>query len=129
MSVGPCAEKFNIVSNDHGCTRDFSVSDRRYSFWENFVHNVKIVSLSWNWYTDWFEYAELSGNVHFFRFWPEMSFLGKFSPKNQNFNLSWILLSRLIPICRIQCGVHFFSFRPETTLFAQIWSKKSKLSV
>ena len=31
-----------------------------------------------------FEYAEFSGYVHFFRFRPQIPFLGKFGPKNQN---------------------------------------------
>ena len=32
-----------------------------------------------------FEYAESSGYVHFFRFRPQIPFLGKFGPKNQNY--------------------------------------------
>ena len=31
-----------------------------------------------------FEYAEFSGYVHFFRFQPQIPFLGNFGPKNQN---------------------------------------------
>ena len=31
-----------------------------------------------------FEYEEFSAYVHFFRFRPQISFLGKFGPKNQN---------------------------------------------
>ena len=31
-----------------------------------------------------FEYAEFSGYVHFFRFRPQIPFLSKFGPKNQN---------------------------------------------
>ena len=44
------AEKFNIVSNNHGRTRkcDFSVSNCKYRFWANLVQNIKKVSLSWN---------------------------------------------------------------------------------
>ena len=35
VSVGPRTEKFNIVSNNHGCTHkcDISVFDQKYSFW------------------------------------------------------------------------------------------------
>ena len=42
------AEKFNIVSNDHGRTRkcDFPVSDRKYPFWANLLQKIKIFSLS-----------------------------------------------------------------------------------
>ena len=48
LSIGPQAENFNIVSNDHGRTHkcDFFVSDRKYRFWANLVQNIKIVSLS-----------------------------------------------------------------------------------
>ena len=44
------AEKFNIISNNHGRTRkcNFSVSDCKYRFWANLVQNIKKVSLSWN---------------------------------------------------------------------------------
>ena len=44
----PHAEKFNIVSNDHGRTHkcDFSVSGREYLFWASLVEDIKIVSLS-----------------------------------------------------------------------------------
>ena len=39
MSVGPHAEKFNIVSNDHGRTHkcSFSVFDRKFPFWANLI--------------------------------------------------------------------------------------------
>ena len=39
MSVGPRAEKFNIVSNNHGRTHkcDFSIFDRRFLLWANLV--------------------------------------------------------------------------------------------
>ena len=36
------------------------------------------------WYLVLLEYAEFSGDVHFFHFQMEISFLGKFSPKIQN---------------------------------------------
>ena len=39
MSVGPHAEKFNIVSNNHGHTRKsyFSVFDQKFPFWANLI--------------------------------------------------------------------------------------------
>ena len=39
MSVGPRAEKFNIVSQNHGRTHkcDFYVFDQKFPFWENLV--------------------------------------------------------------------------------------------
>ena len=47
-SVGPCAEKFNMLSNDHGRTqkRNFSVLDQKYPFWVNLVQEIKIASVS-----------------------------------------------------------------------------------
>ena len=43
VSVAPCAEKFNIVSNDNGCTHkcDFSVFNLKYPFWANLVKKKK----------------------------------------------------------------------------------------
>ena len=48
LSVSPCAEKFNIVSNDNGCTQkcDFSIFDHKHAFWANLVQKIKIASLS-----------------------------------------------------------------------------------
>ena len=48
VTVGPCAEKFNIVRNDHGRTLkcDFLVLNRKYPFGANLVLENKIVSLS-----------------------------------------------------------------------------------
>ena len=45
----------------------------------------------------------------FFHFWPEIPFL-KNCQKNEIVNLSWILVPKLIRICRIKCYVHFFCF-------------------
>ena len=48
VSVGPRAEKFNIVGNDYRRTRkcDFFVLDWKYLFWATLVRKIKIVSLS-----------------------------------------------------------------------------------
>ena len=48
MSVGSRAEKFNLVSNDHGCMHkcNFSVFDRKFPFWANLVRKIRIVSLA-----------------------------------------------------------------------------------
>ena len=39
MSVGPRAEKFNVVSNDHGRTHkcNLSVVDQKCPFWTNLI--------------------------------------------------------------------------------------------
>ena len=44
-------------------------------------------------------------------------------------SLSWNLVSRLIWICRIQWCCSIFLFPTENSLFGQIWSEKSKLSL
>ena len=49
--------------------------------------------------------------------------------KFKNVCLKWILVPRLIRICRIQWLCSFFLFWTRSTLFGQIWSKKLKLSV
>ena len=33
---------------------------------------------------DLFEYVEFNDEVHFFCFWPEIPFSGKYGPKNEN---------------------------------------------
>ena len=80
------------------------------------VQNLKIISFSWNFALEQFEYAEFNDDVHFFSFWLEILFLGKFGPKNQNCQLELKFRIRQIWICRIMLkisGVHFFCFRPE----------------
>ena len=48
--------------------------------------------------------------------------------RTANLNPDWNLVPRLIGICRIQwCSI--FLFLIGITLFGQIWSKKSKLSI
>ena len=48
----------------------FAVFDRKQPFWTNLVQKIKIISLSTAevWYLNYFEYLELDGDVHFFRF-------------------------------------------------------------
>ena len=48
VSVGPCAETFNIVSNDHRHMQmcHFSAFGRKYPLCVNLVCKIKIVSLS-----------------------------------------------------------------------------------
>ena len=45
LSVDLRAEKFNVVSNDHGRTQncDFSFLDRKYPFWSGFLQKSKLV--------------------------------------------------------------------------------------
>ena len=62
MSVGPRAEKFNTVSNDHGSMHrpDFSVFDGKFPFWVKLVKKSKLSVSAEIWY------LEFDGDVHFF---------------------------------------------------------------
>ena len=63
--------KYFLISSDFPINLDFSLKmDWRKMSLENHSHMSKI--------------AEFSGDVHFFSFRPEISFLDKFRPKNQN---------------------------------------------
>ena len=98
MSVGPRAEKFNIISNNQGIVSNdqrphaiFLFLTRKFPFWANLVKKkIKIVSLRWNlvprliricrtqWWFSLF-YAELNGD-----FLTGITLFGKLGPKNQN---------------------------------------------
>ena len=78
------------------------------------------------WYLHSFEYAEFNCGVHFFCFWVEMLFLGKFGPKDEIVSSRWNSRFKLFQICRIQWWRSLFLFLSGNTLFGQIWSKKSK---
>ena len=72
----------------------FSVLDWKCPFWINLVQNIKFASLKHGdiinpcfklkFSTGLFKCAKFNVAVHFFRFLPEMHFLGKFCPKYQN---------------------------------------------
>ena len=49
--------------------------------------NLKLSVETEIWNVDQFQYAELNGDIHVFYFRQEISFLGKFCPKNQNCQL------------------------------------------
>ena len=80
MAVGPWAEKFNIVSSYHGRTQKmwFSVLDRKYLFGENLLQKIQNCQFM-------LKFGSSTDGVHFLCFWLEISFLGKFGPKNQNY--------------------------------------------
>ena len=51
VSVSPRAEKFNMISNNHGWTQAkvrFCVLDLKYPFCAHLVQKIKIVSLTWS---------------------------------------------------------------------------------
>ena len=87
MSVGPLAEKFNMVSSDYGCTHkcDFSVSDQKYPFWTNLVQNIKIVSLSWTLVPRLIRIRRIQWWCLIFPFLTGNIFLDKLGLKNQNY--------------------------------------------
>ena len=60
----------------------FSVFDRKYPYWANLVQKVKIISWSWNLVPRLIRIC-LFCWLFCFRF--EIPFLGKFGPKNQNY--------------------------------------------
>ena len=64
-----------------------------------------------------------------FCFQQEIPFLGQFYPKNKNCQFKVKFGSLCQWIYRIQWCRSSFSFLTRNILFAQIWSKKSKLSV
>ena len=121
VSVGPRAEKFNIVSNDHGRTQncDFSVFAWKYPFWANLVQKLKIVSLSWTLVL----IRIFHGDVHFFCFWPEKYlFWANLVHKIKIVTLRWNLAPRLMRICNIQWWCPLFLFLTVNILLGQICS-------
>ena len=100
------------------------VSDWKYLFWANLVQNSKTISLSWNllpglsqiWRILWCPlFLFLTGNT----------FLGKFGPKNQNWQFQLKFCTRLIWICRIMLKicVHIFFLRPKKPFFGKSGQK------
>ena len=61
----------------------FSVFNRKYPFWVSLVQKLKIVSFSWNLVPGLIRICKIQWWYSFF-FRPEIPFLGKFGPKNQN---------------------------------------------
>ena len=117
MSVGHRAEKFNIVSNDYGRTHknDFSVSDRKYCFWTNFVQNIIIASLSWNSVPRLIRICRIQWCCSIFLFSTGNTFFGQI----KIFSFSWNLVPRLILICRIQWRCSLFLFYTGNTFFGK----------
>ena len=81
----------------------FSIRNARFAYFRSYAH----------WYLDYFEYAEFDIHAQYFRFRPKIPFLGKFVPKNQNYQFklkfgSWPNLNILF-----SDAVHFFCFWPK----------------
>ena len=92
------------------------------------VQNIKIVCLNWNLLPN-SNMQNLTVMFTFFIFDWKYSLWSNLVPKVKIVCLKWKLTSRLILICKIlwRCSLPLFWTR--ITLFEQIWSKKSKLSV
>ena len=132
MPLGPHAEKFSIVRNDHGRTQKcgFSVLDRKYPFWANLFQKMKIFSLIWNlvlrltriWTIPWW--------YSLFPFSTENLFCANFAPKFKIGFWKCNLVRKLIQICAEFNGdVHFLLFLTENILLGEISSKKLKMLV
>ena len=57
----------------------------KYSFWANLLQTTTIVTLSWNLVPTPVRTYRIQWLCSFFLFWAEISFLGKFGPKRQNY--------------------------------------------
>ena len=78
----------------------FSALDRRYRFRANLVQKIKII-LTWNFIRRLISICRIQGDAHFFCFRLEITFLGKFNPKNKNCYSNQKLVLRLNWIYRI----------------------------
>ena len=108
----------------------FSVSDWKYPFWVKLVQKKSKLSVQAEiWHLAKFLYAELIGAVPFFCFRSEKPFLGKFGPRNQNFQfrLNFGTQTNL----NMQNSMMMFTSPvfDRKYLFGQICSKKSKFSI
>ena len=110
----------------------FFVFDLKYPFWTNLVQKIKIVSLRWNLIprlTNWNMQNSMTVFT-LFAFDQKCPFWTDLVQNVKIVSLRWNLIPRLIRICRIQwCCSFFFLFSTRNVLFAQIWSRMTKLSL
>ena len=129
----------------------FCVFDRKYPFRANLVQNIQIDSLTWNLVPKvigMIVWANLVQNIKTdsltWNFVPRVirmmvfrcfildrkhPFCANFVKKTKIVSLSWNLVPRIIRISRIQWWCSLFLLQTRNTLYGQIWSKKSILSV
>ena len=128
----------------------FLLFDRKSFFCANLVEKVKISSLSWNLVLRLIRICRIRWWSSLFLFLTGNTLFGQIRPKKIKIvNLSWNFVDSLIQICRIQWCSSIFSFSMEipflrkfgqwccslflvlagNSIFGQIWSIKSKLSV
>ena len=123
MSAGPLAEKFNLVSNDHGWTHkwDFSVFNWKFLFWASLVKKIKVVNWTWNLVPSETNFNKQNSVVMFtfyvldwnYPFWASLV------KKIKIANLSWNLVPRLI---RVVVFI-FFRFRLEMPFLDKLGPK------
>ena len=107
-----------------------SVFDWKCPFWANLVQKVKIVSWSWNLVARLIQICRIQWCCFiFFVFEWKYLFRGNLVQKFKIVTLSRNLVPTLIRTCIIQRCYSLFLFLSGNTLFGQICSKKSKLSV
>ena len=62
----------------------FFIFEWKCTFWANLVQKIKIVTLCWNLVPTLIRICRTHWCYSLFRFWVEISFLGKVGPKSQN---------------------------------------------
>ena len=102
-----------------------SVFNWKYLFWVNLVQKLKIISLSWNFVPRLIQICRIPWWCSLFLFLTGNTFLGKFGPKNQNWQFQLKFCTRLIWICRIMLKicVHIFFLRPKKPFFGKSGQK------
>ena len=78
-----------------------SVFNWKYRFWVNLVQQLKIISLSWNFVPRLMQICRIRWWCSLFLFLTGNNILGKFGPKNQNYQFELKFRTRLIWIFRI----------------------------
>ena len=103
------------------------VLDRKYPFWVNLVHKIKIISFSWNLIAKPIRICRIQWCCSLFPFSTGNNLFGQIWSKKK-INLEWNLVPRLIRICGIQWWCSLFSqFLTGNNLFGQIRPKKIKI--
>ena len=74
------ANKFNIVSNDHGYMQKCNFLE--YQFWANLVQKIKIVSLNWNLEPSLSQICRIQLWCELFLFWTRNTLFGKIWSQN-----------------------------------------------
>ena len=90
---------------------------------------IKIVNLSWNFVDSLIQICRIQWCCSIFSFSIEIPFCANLVQKMKIISLRWNLLHRLSWICKNQWCRSVFLVLAGNSIFGQIWSIKSKLSV